>query len=88
MVAPDAQEERLRSLFHFQDKRSTMPAAVTYGFFIRIIPVLDKLLKCLDPLEVYETWYMCGCQTMRHAAFLHGCLMKLFVRAFGALITR
>ena len=71
-----------------KDKRSTMPAAVTYGFFIRIIPVLDKLLKCLDPLEVYETWYMCGCQTMRHAAFLHGCLMKLFVRAFGALITR
>jgi hypothetical protein len=65
-----------------------MPAAVTYGFFIRIIPISDKLLKCLDPLEVYETWSMCGCQTMQHAAFLRGCLMKLFVRAFGALIVR
>jgi hypothetical protein len=53
-----------------------------------IIPVLDKLLKCLDPLEVYETWYMSGCQTMQPAAFLHRCLMKLFVRAFGALIVR
>jgi hypothetical protein len=71
-----------------QDKRSTMPATVTYGYFIPIIPILDKLLKCLDPLEVYEIWYMCERQTMRHAAFLHGCLMKLFVRAFGALITR
>jgi len=43
-----------------KDKRSTMPAAVTYGFFIHIIHILDNLLKCLDPLEVYETWYICA----------------------------
>jgi len=71
-----------------EDKRSTMPAAVTCGFCIRIIQILDNLLKCLDPLGVYETWSMCGCQTMRHAAFLRGCSMKRFVRVFGALIVR
>ena len=71
-----------------EEKRSTMPAAVTYGFFIRIIPVLDRLLKCSEPPEVYETWCMCGCLTTRHAAFLHGCLMNRFVRASDALIVR
>ena len=34
-----------------QDKRSTMPAKVTYGFFIRIIHIMDRLLKCSDLTE-------------------------------------
>ena len=34
-----------------KDKRSTMPAKVTCGFFIRIIQIMDKLLKCSDRTE-------------------------------------
>jgi Protein kinase domain len=71
----------LWSLFHFQSKRSTLPATVSYEFFIRITLSPNKFWKCLAPLEVCGIWCMCGCQTMQHAAFRRGCLMRQFARA-------
>jgi len=71
-----------------QDKRSTMPVKVTYGFFIRIIHIMDRLLKCLELMGGYGTWCISECLTIRRAAFLRGCLMNRFVRVFGALIVR
>ena len=71
-----------------QDKRSTMPAKVTCGFFIRIIHVMDRLLKCSDRMEGHETWCISECQTTPHEVFPRGCLMKRFVQVFGTLIDR
>jgi hypothetical protein len=71
-----------------QEKRSTMPAKVTYGFFIRIIHIMDRHLKCSEPAVDYGTWCMCECLTTRRAAFLRGCLMNRFVQASGAPIVQ
>jgi hypothetical protein len=38
-----------------QEKRTTMPAKVTYRFFIHIIHAMDKLLKCSDRAVAYGT---------------------------------
>jgi hypothetical protein len=68
-----------------QSKRSTLPATVSYEFFIRITLFHNKFWRCLELLEVCEIWCMCGCQTMQHVAFRRGCLMKQFV---GASVTQ
>src|SRR6516162_5101250 len=49
---------------------------------IPIIHIMDKLLKCSERTEAYATWCISECRTTRRAAFLRGCLMKPFVRAF------
>jgi len=71
-----------------QEKRTTMPAKVTYGFFIHIIHVMDKLLKCSDRAVAYGTWCMSEWPTTQRAAFLAGCLMNRFVQVSGAPIVQ
>jgi hypothetical protein len=71
-----------------EEKRSTMPAKVTYGFFIRITHIMDRLLKCSELAAGYGTWCMSECQTTQRAAFLLGCLMNRFVQASGAPIVQ
>ena len=71
-----------------QDKRSTMPAKVTCGFFILITHIMGGLLKYSERAVRYGTWCMSECLTTRRAAFLRGCLMNRFVQAFGAPIVQ
>ena len=71
-----------------QEKRSTMPAKVTYGFFIRITHIMDGLLKYSERAVGHGTWCMSECRTTRRAAFLRGCLMSRFVQVFGAPIVQ
>jgi hypothetical protein len=71
-----------------EEKRSTMPAKVTYGFFIRITHIMDRLLRCSELAVGYGTWCMSECLTTRRAAFLRGCLMNRFVQASGAPIVQ
>jgi hypothetical protein len=71
-----------------KEKRSTMPAKVTYGFFIRITHIMDRLLKCSERAVGYGTWSMSECLTTRRAAFPGGCLMNRFVQASAAPIVQ
>jgi hypothetical protein len=71
-----------------QEKRSTMPAKVTYGFSIGITHIMDRLLKCSEPAVDYGTWCMSECLTTQRAAFLGGCLMNRFVQVSDAPIVQ
>jgi hypothetical protein len=63
------------------------PAKVTYEFFILSSILWTDFLKCSERTEAYGTWCISECRTTRRASFLRGCLMKPFVRAFGALLS-